>query len=177
MEIKITCKGSGYLPIEKLETFQGNLKTLDKSEFEKLKRSILKHGFAFPVFTWGNYILDGHQRIFVVLYLIAQEGYSIGKIPIVEIEASDKAEAAEKLLILNSRYAKITDDGLYEFLNDMSVDISAMADDLNLPDIDMDKFISGYIEDPGPDGVDNDDSEDPKSDSVECPNCGFDIEV
>ncbi len=147
-QIKITCKGSGRLPIDKLQTFQGNLKILEKTEFEKLKRSILKHGFSFPVFVWGNQLLDGHQRIFVLSHLITQEGYSVGEVPIVEIEASDEVEAAEKLLILNSHYAKITEDGLYEFLNEKSFDIENLADDLNLPDFNLPHFIDGWAGDP-----------------------------
>ena len=40
--IKITCKGSGVIPLDQLQNFQGNLKTLDKSALEKLKRSLIK---------------------------------------------------------------------------------------------------------------------------------------
>jgi len=143
--IPIKCKGQRYVSINKLKSFQGNLKELKKDEFEKLKRSILKYGFSFPVFVWKHSILDGHQRLFVVKEML-KEGYEIGDIPIVEIEAKNKTEAAEKLLLLNSRYAHITDEGLYEFLNEYSVDINEISDDLELPDIDIDNFISGYLE-------------------------------
>ena len=142
--IKITCKGQQYIPLGKLKAFQGNLKELRPDEFEKLKRSILKYGFSFPVFVWKNNILDGHQRVFVTAELV-KEGYQIGDIPAVEIDAKDETEAAEKLLMLNSRYAKITEDGLYEFLNTHDVDIENMFGDLDLPEIDMNRFLTGYI--------------------------------
>ena len=147
-KINITCKGSRSIPIDSLLDFQGNLKTLERDEAEKLKRSILKHGFSFPVMVWQdhNSILDGHQGLFCVRELIKQ-GYGIGDIPIVEIQAATEAEAAEKLLLINSKYAKMTDDGLYEFLNEHSVDISSMAGDLNLPEIDIEKYLAGYVED------------------------------
>ena len=143
--IKITCKGSGVIPLDQLQNFQGNLKTLDKSALEKLKRSLIKYGFSFPVFVWGNEILDGHQRIFAAKALI-ESGYTIGNIPVAEIEADSKKEAGEKLLMLNSHYAKMTDDGLYEFLNDFDIDISDLTDDLELPDINLDDFVEGYID-------------------------------
>jgi len=143
MEIPITCKGQKYVKIDVLKNFQGNLKELRKAELAKLKSSIIKHGFSFPVFVWGDQILDGHQRIFATKKLL-KEGYKIGKIPVVEIEAKDRAEAAEKLLFLNSAYAKITDDGLYEFLNDNALKIEDFASDLNLPAFDMDAFLQGF---------------------------------
>jgi hypothetical protein len=46
--INVTCKGSDLLPIDKLNTFQGDLKILDDIALSKLKKSILKHGFTFP---------------------------------------------------------------------------------------------------------------------------------
>ncbi|MBU1170286.1 MAG: hypothetical protein KKD44_12045, partial [Proteobacteria bacterium] len=144
-EINITCKGSKYMSLDQLKNFQGNLKTLPESELDKLKRSILKHGFSFPVFIWNDSILDGHQRTFAVRNLI-KEGYTIDPIPVVEIMAATKSEAAEKLLILNSHYAKITEDGLYEFLSANELDIHDIVGDLNLPDFDMDNFMSEYME-------------------------------
>ena len=132
--IKITCKGSATVPLDTLQNFQGNLKTLDKSALEKLKRSLLKYGFSFPVFVWGKEILDGHQRIFAAKRLV-EDGYSIGKIPVVEIEAKNKKEAGEKLLILNSEYGKKTNEGMLSFLDDFEV--IPDLDILEIPSIDF----------------------------------------
>ena len=177
-EIKITCKGSASVPLDTLQNFQGNLKTLEKSELEKLKRSLLKYGFAFPVFTWGKDILDGHQRIFALKELI-KSGHTIGKIPIAEIEADSKKEAGEKLLMLNSHYAKMTDDGLYEFLNDCDIDISDLTDDLELPDIDMDKFIDGCVGNGQEGMVGGEPDQGAEGDATKlivCPECGGEFE-
>jgi hypothetical protein len=146
--INITCQGTRYVPIEDLEPFQGNLKVLTKKESDKLKRQIVHLGFSFPVFVWKDSILDGHNRIFAVQEL-KSEGYTIGDIPVVDIEAKNRQEAAEKLLALNSHYARITDEGLYEFLSENCLDIKDLALDLSLPDIDMDKFLKGFGEDVG----------------------------
>ena len=136
--IKITCKGSGVIPLDQLQNFQGNLKTLDKPALEKLKRSLIKYGFSFPVFVWGNEILDGHQRIFAAKRLV-EDGYSIGKIPVVEIEAKNKKEAGEKLLILNSEYGKKTNEGMLSFLDDFEV--IPDLDILEIPSIDFDEIL------------------------------------
>jgi len=69
-KIPITCKGSKSVPLNELQNFQGNLKTLGDGDFKKLRNQILKHGFSFPVFVWGKQLLDGHQRIFVARSLV-----------------------------------------------------------------------------------------------------------
>jgi len=133
-KIKITCSGSSKRPISELLDFQGNLKTLESQQLKQLKRSILKYGFSFPVFVWGDYILDGHQRIFATKKLV-EDGYSIADIPVVEVEAKNRKEAAEKLLELNSRFGEMSDAGLFEFLSDNMLDIDDL--EVNLPDVDL----------------------------------------
>lgn len=138
-KIPVTCKGSKKMPLSSLLEFQGNLKTLHDAEAKKLRSSILKHGFAFPVFVWGAHILDGHQRLFVLRQLI-DEGYRIDDIPVVEIKAKDRSEAAEKLLLLNSRFGEITDAGLLDFIESFELDLSSL--ELNLENIDIDDIES-----------------------------------
>lgn len=140
-KIKITCKGQKYTPIDQLKNFQGELKKIDKNELKKLKRSIIKSGFSFPVLVWRNYILDGHQRIYATKELLKKD-YTIGDIPVVEISAKDRKEAAEKLLLINSHYASMTHSGLEEYINTFDLDFKALAVDLTLPDVDMDFLLS-----------------------------------
>jgi hypothetical protein len=144
--IPITCKGQKYLPIDKLNSFQGNLKVLPPDQEDQLRSVILKYGFSFPVFIWGQSIIDGHQRLSVLKSLLA-EGYQIkGGIPVVEIEAKDEQEAAEKVLLIESHYGRVTNDGLLEFITDFNIDMALLKDDLNLPDIDMDHFFTDFME-------------------------------
>lgn len=146
--IKITCKGQKYIDINQLVNFQGNLKELSRKKYNKLKNLIIKYGFSFPVFVWKdhNEIIDGHQRVLVVKDM-AGKGYTIDKIPVVEIEAKDKQEVAEKLLALNSKFGKMTDEGLYEFINTNDVDFENIYKDLELTDINIDKFLTGFLKD------------------------------
>lgn len=145
-EIEIKCKGSGLIPIDELENFQGNLKTLGKPELEKLKDSIVKHGFSFPVIVWGNKIIDGHQRVYATRQLL-KEGYTIGAVPVVKIEAQNDKEAAEKLLILNSNYARITEQGLMDFSAAFDIAVRDMAE-LSISDVDIEKLFAAEKTEP-----------------------------
>lgn len=146
-KIEITCSGSKSLPIDDLKDFQGNLKTLPKAELEKLKRSIVNHGFSFPVFVWKKNILDGHQRIFATKKLL-KEGYAIDDIPVVEIQAKDKKHAAQKLLLLNSRFADFTEDGISAFIKDFEFELPDI-EDISLPDFEIEDFFGNDGDDEG----------------------------
>jgi len=134
-QIKITCKGHTTMPIEALENFQGNLKTLDPEQEAKARQSIIKHGFAFPVLVWDSKIIDGTQRLFVVRKML-KEGYTIAEIPVCPIEAKDDKEAAEKLLVFNSRYGRITETGIMEFAKNFRLDLGALPE-IHIPEIDF----------------------------------------
>ena len=118
-EIPITCEGTQYMPINQLENFQENLKELKEVNYNKLKKVIEKYGFSFPVFVWNNKIIDGHQRIFVIKKMM-EEGYTIGDIPVVNIQARNEREAKEKILLAIAEYGTVTDEGLYEFIEKSS---------------------------------------------------------
>lgn len=137
-KIRITCDAATTMPVDDLEAFQGKLKSISEAEFEKLKSAILKYGFSFPVFIWKKNILDGHQRVQAVKRLI-DDGYELegGMLPVVLIEAKDRKEAAEKLLLINSRYAKIDQSGFDIFIEDFDIDIADMGQFLDIPEVDF----------------------------------------
>jgi hypothetical protein len=138
-EIRIKCKAADGLEIDELEAFQGELKTITDDGLEKLKKSIIKYGFSFPVFVWKSKILDGHQRLKAIRQLVEQ-GYKIknNKLPAVRIEAKNEKEAAEKLLLINSRYAKIDEGGFQVFSSEFDLDLDEMASLIELPEIELD---------------------------------------
>ena len=140
-KIKITCKGSRSVDIGDLQDFQGGLKKIERADLEKLKNSILKYGFSFPVFCWNDNILDGHHRVLATNALI-EDGFKIDKIPIVDIDAKDETEAAEKLLQINSEYAKITKEGFYDFVSRTSVDVESIADEISISSVDVESLLS-----------------------------------
>jgi len=142
--IPINCKGNRSIPFNKLRAFQGNLKEMSKESAGKLRASILKHGWVTPIFVWGeDYILDGHGRLLVLGELL-KEGYAISDLPVCDIEAATKKEAAQILLAINSKYQTITDEGLYEFMAAMELDMGDLTE-IDLPDIDLAEFEAGYF--------------------------------
>lgn len=146
-EIQIRCRGSRELSYDKLKTFQGNLKAMTKENCQKLKNSILKYGWCAPVFVWGkDWILDGHGRLLVLSELL-KDGYSIGHLPIVDIEADTKKQAGEILLAINSKYQTITDQGLYEFMADMEIGVDELGG--FALDMDLERFGNEYFTENG----------------------------
>ena len=164
--IAIKCKGNRYISHSELKTFQGNLKEMTKDNARKLRASILKHGWVAPVFVWNKKeILDGHGRLLVLAELL-EEGYTIDKLPVVDIEAKTKKEAAEILLAINSKYQSVTEEGLQEFMFNMDLSMDDLAD-IELPDIDFEHFKSNFFSEnlPG-------DKEPEKTYNCECLKCG-----
>ena len=170
--IKITCKAALNLPLDMLVPLQGDLKRLSKASFEKLKRSILKHGITFPLFVWqndgANYIIDGTQRD-RVLAKLAEDGYEIGALPCALIEAADRKQAAEKILLISSQYGRMTEESLDKFLSVNDLSFLDLSDELDLPAID-----DAYFRDPSAFNAAGEDEQgrlDQKS-PVTCPHCG-----
>jgi hypothetical protein len=134
-EIPVTCTGTAYIKRDEIHPLQGSLKIRKREQQERMIKSILQHGFSFPVFIWNNrghdYTLDGHGRL-EALDIITSQGYyltetrslekspdvqyKIPAIPVVYITAKDINEAKAKLLKINSRYGDITRDGFQEFV-------------------------------------------------------------
>lgn len=140
MDIKVSCKGSGYLDIGTFKQLQGDLKDISASNLKLLKARIVKYGFDAPVFTWGSYILDGHQRIAAIQSLIS-DGYELpgGKLPICEIDATDIKDAKKRLLGYVSQYGKITSSGFGHFVDSIElsdVEINDVVGEIDLPDFD-----------------------------------------
>lgn len=130
------------MPLEQIKKFQGNLKELRAEQYDKLRASMESKGFFAPVFVWNDRLVDGHQR----LNVLEREGWDVeGGIPVVEIEATDEKDAAEKLLLLSSTYGKVEPQGLYEFTSEHEIDLREF-DLPDLPDFDMEAFDAGFYE-------------------------------
>jgi hypothetical protein len=170
--VQIRCKAAVNLDLVNLTPLQGDLKELSQSNFNKLKQSILRHGITFPFFVWQsdgkNFILDGTQRDRVLLKLVAG-GYQCPPLPCALIEAKDKREAAEKILLISSQYGRMIEESLDEFLAENDLSFLDLADELELPSID-----ENYFKDPSEFSAAGEDAQgrlDQKS-PIECPACG-----
>jgi hypothetical protein len=133
-EIRVTCKTADSLPYEQIELLQGELKERSDDQIDKICRSVIKHGWAFPEFIWKNqghnYCLDGHGRQAAIPHLIGM-GYTIPEIPVVYIEAKNREEAKELLLKCTSRYGNVVIDGFLLFTQGLEFDLS----ELDIPGI------------------------------------------
>lgn len=103
-------------PINELQATQGDLKFLSKTNYDKLKKNIEKHGFDIPVTVWidsqgEKWLLDGHQR----KHVLETEGW-LNPIPYLVIKAPNMKTAAERLLEITSQYGTITQEGLDEYI-------------------------------------------------------------
>ncbi len=169
-EIRVTCKVSDFLPYDKIEPLQGQLKKRSPEQIEKICRSIIKHGWAFPEFIWQhegrNGCIDGHGRQVAIPRLI-EMGYTIPLIPVVYIEAKTRAEAKELLLKCISKYGTVTEEGFAEFL-----DFECDFIDFEIPEIYLlgEKDINFDVED-----SDFSKQEDIVKKPKICPHCGGEL--
>lgn len=146
MSIKIECEGSGLIDIDDIQPLQGNLKSLSKESYIKLRKEILNEGFSAPFFIWKNKILDGHQR-HRVLQKMRAEGIAIPKLPYVKIEAKNEKQAKQKLLAFASQYGEMEAHGLYEFLNEAGIDFDEAKNSYRFPEVDFKKFDEAFYSD------------------------------
>lgn len=164
-DIRIESKIELRVELDHLTPLQGSLKELSVEAYQKLKKSILTHGFKFPIFVWRenkeiqsrimggkpliattNWILDGHGRRLVLLKL-REEGYTVPALPCVEIPGDSLESAKRDVLLISSQYQHMTGDGLYEFMSDAGITVDEL-DAYDLPHIDMEEFRQEFFEDP-----------------------------
>jgi hypothetical protein len=172
--IAIRCTAAVNLELSELSPLQGGLKELSDANFEKLKQSILKHGITFPFFVWqsegNNYILDGTQRD-RVLTRMAEEGYEVAPLPCALIQAKDRKEAAEKILLISSQYGKMTNNSLEDFLAENDLDLPELEDELELPSINLEYFRDADFQAVGAEEQGRLDKKNP----ITCPECGHEF--
>lgn len=141
--VSITCDSHIQIPISELEWFQGNLAEASKASIEKLKKSILRHGIfmAFAVWDDGNkkHIIDGHARLSV----LRDELKYGGMIPVDFVKARSIEDAKEKVLLARSQTNRTTEEGLFDFASDL--DWQFLPDMLDLPDVNLPKFVDDFI--------------------------------
>ncbi len=150
-------------PIEwkKLLPIQGEkFKELSKESYLKLKHSLKQNKFVAPFAIWQDtdgkqYTLDGVHRCKVLLDL-ENEGVEIPvMLPANFIDAHDRKEAAKLLLVYSSAYASVTPEGLYEFLHIEGLDFDELKLEIDISDLDMEKFESGWMKDGSSNGDGN----------------------
>ncbi len=140
-QIVIKVQGAISIPYTELTPFQGDLKTLSKEKYELFRENILKEGISFVLHVWRNnghnYIIDGHQRLFVIKQMVEIEGYEVGPLPVALTEADSFKEAKRKVLAGASEYGQMSEDSLFAFVLNADLDIQTIVAEFSLPNIDM----------------------------------------
>lgn len=140
--LEIKCEGTFTVSLDDITELQGNLKDLTEENYVRLRNSMTKYGFSFPLFIWESpegtkFIVDAHQRV-RTLRKMRSEGFDIPQLPAVRIQAKDRVEAKKKLLLLNSRYGTITREGFDEFIDEVGFEVPDDIEDLLvIPEIEI----------------------------------------
>lgn len=119
-----------------------NFKDFDPSAAHKLKASILSNQFTQPFYVWEDpdgliYCLDGKHRTLMLEQLIA-EGHQVPYLlPGTFIRCDSKKEAAKLVTIYSSIYARVSQQGLFDFIKEYELEMSELKEQMELPDFDM----------------------------------------
>lgn len=110
----------------------------------KLQQSIIKYQFIDPFKVWqdGNtiYCLDGKHR-YLDLTKVEKKGVAVPEmLPATFMDCKDLEEAAELVLVYSSQYAKITQQGLFDFVNKFDIKLPELGDAINLPEFSMQRY-------------------------------------
>jgi hypothetical protein len=154
--VRVEVEKTGSLALNLLTPLQGDLKVLDKENYEKLKLEILTDGFSFSVSVWENpkdgkiYILDGHQR-YATLVKMKEEGYIIPQVPVEFVKAKDMKQALRKLLAAAGQYGRATEDGLHEIIKRASISPEELMSKFNFNELNLAAFTEKVLLPGGPD--------------------------
>lgn len=195
--IRVACDVKDHLPLDQITPFQGELKSLLKEDYERLRKEILETGFAFPMFIWKSegkfYLIGGHQRV-RALKTLRDEGFTIPLVPVVFVHAETYRLAKRRILQDASQYGTVDRQGLYELMNDIQMDPGDFAASFKLPELNVPSFnaeyflddVTGRVEEVTHTHTEHEDDDDDDDDSVvtdaeettnsfdhKCPRCGF----
>ena len=150
-EIKISCSIQDRVSIDDLVPTQKNLKSLSKENFEKLRKSIIKNGFFFPIGIWDHdgvlKLLDGHQRL-LTLKELRNEGYIVPLVPVFRVYASDEKQARDMLFHSVSQYGQVEKQGLYELMIEWDMKIDDLGSfELPISSLDIQSFDLEFFKD------------------------------
>lgn len=122
---------------------QEGFKDLESDAAHRLKASILANNFTQPFYVWEDpengtiFCLDGKHRTLMLEQLI-KEGYNVPYLlPATFIHCENKKEAAKLVTIYSSIYARVSQQGLFDFLKEYELDFAELQDQMDLPEFDM----------------------------------------
>lgn len=125
---------------------QDGFKDLESDAAHRLKASILANNFTQPFYVWEDpndgtiFCLDGKHRTLMLEQLI-KEGYNVPYLlPATFIHCENKKEAAKLVTIYSSIYARVSQQGLFDFMKEYELDFSELREQMDLPEFSIDRF-------------------------------------
>lgn len=123
-----------------------NFKDLSDTSKQKLKTSLLTNQFSQPFYVWQDpktevvYCLDGKHRSTVLEEFII-EGINVPeKLPATFINCKNKKEASALVLQYSSIYARVTQQGLFDFMEAFELNFDELTTQIDLPDFSVPRF-------------------------------------
>lgn len=152
------------LDLDLIHVAQGDLKSLSKKNYRKLRSGIEDYGYCEPIVVWHGHdgiywCADGTQRL-MVLRAMRDDGWQIPKVPVILLDATDKADMMRKLSLLAGTYGKATQESVSDFAIANSLDFEFLDKYTALTDFDS----------PGDDLTQ--DKEPSEKAMIICPECG-----
>jgi hypothetical protein len=145
--VRIAVKGAELVALDDLVPFQGELKTLDKTNYEKLRKLIIG-GFSFTFHVWQkdgkNYIIDGHQRLFTLKQMRDVEGWVVPPVPVSIILEESFEAAKRKVLEGASTFGKMTEDSLFQYMKENDIPFDEAAASYDFMDVNFEKLQEKY---------------------------------
>jgi DNA modification methylase len=123
---------------------QENFKEWINDGDTKLIESILKYQFCDAFKVWEHdgklFCLDGKHR-FLDLIKVSELGHNVPEeLPATFVDCESMESAAELVLVYSSQYAKITQQGLFDFVSKFNLDIPILNAVINIPEFSMQRF-------------------------------------
>ena len=122
-----------------------NFKELSNEAKHKLKASIVSNNFMQPFYIWEDqngvrWCLDGKHRTLLLEDLINDKLNVPFELPATFIQCETKKDAAKLVLLFSSQYAKVTQEGMFDFLTLNELDFSELKSEIDLPEFSELKF-------------------------------------
>lgn len=125
---------------------QDNFKDLSDTAKQKLKNSLLANQFSQPFYVWQDpktdtlYCLDGKHRSTILEECIT-EGVDVPEqLPATFIKCKNKKEASKLVLQYSSIYARVNQQGLFDFMEAFELNVEELTAQIDLPDFSMLRF-------------------------------------
>ncbi len=124
---------------------QDDFKELADLDRQKLKNSLVGNQFIQAFYVWEDsngdrYCLDGKHRTLLLEDLI-KDGVDVPELlPGTFISCKDKKEASKLVLVFSSAYAKVTQQGLHDFITLNDLDWTDLKEEVSIPAFSVERF-------------------------------------